>query len=223
MQALESFLEDRSSSIVAVAVLAGSYALYNIIRGSVVAYRRFVYSKENGCKPVPAYPHTDPIFGLDLFIEDSKLLKSGGFIDRVRERYSDVGEGVHTYTHLTLGRRVITTAEPENIKTILATKFKDFELPDSRKSALVPLLGHGIFTTDGKEWETSRTLLRPSFNRSLIGDLQIFEKHVSKMIARIPKDKSTVDMQTLFFMLTMDSGKLDACSSSSKYIHTNLL
>lgn len=40
------------------------------------------------------------------------------------------------------------------------------------------MLGHSVFTTDEKEWEASRSLLRPSFNRSLIiGDLEVFEKH----------------------------------------------
>jgi len=70
------------------------------------------------------------------------------------------------------------------------------------------MFGHGIFTTDGKEWEESRALLRPSFSRSLVGDLKTFESHISKMIARIPRDGSTVDLQELFFMLTLDSGKL---------------
>lgn len=206
MLAITTFLRERSPSIIAVALLSGIYLSYILVRRSVLAYRHSVFSKANGCKPIPKFPHKDPIFGLDFFVEGSKLLKTGGFLPRTRERFSLVNNGVNTYSHLVLGKRMVITCEPENIKTILATKFKDFEMPDRRKVAFVPLLGHGIFTSDGKAWEDSRALLRPSFNRSLIGDLVVFEGHVSKMIARIPKDKSTVDLQELFFMLTLDSG-----------------
>lgn len=69
-------------------------------------------------------------------------------------------------------------------------------------------MGHGIFSTDGKEWEASRALLRPSFTRSLIGDLEVFESHISKVISKIPTDGSTFDLQVLFFKLTLDSGML---------------
>jgi cytochrome P450 len=71
--------------------------------------------------------------------------------------------------------------------------------------ALQPIFGHGIFTTDGKEWEASRALLRPNFARNQIADIETFEHHVSAMISWIPKDGSTVDLQELFFMLTLDS------------------
>jgi cytochrome P450 len=207
MLAVTSFLQERSPSIIAVFILGGTYLLYTLLRRAVRAYRRSAFSKAHGCKPVPAYPHKDPVFGFDLFFEGFKLLKTGGYLSRTQERYGRVNNGVNTFTQLILGDRVVVTCEPENIKSILATKFKDFEFPKSRKEAFLPLLGHGIFTTDGKEWEASRALLRPSFARSLIGDLDIFASHVSKMIARIPQDGSIVDLQELFFMLTLDSGK----------------
>jgi len=208
MLAVTSFLRERSPSIIAVVVLSGTYLIYTVTRRSIRAYRRAIFKKKNGCKPVPFFPHKDPIFGLDFFIEGSKLLKTGKFLPRTQERWSLVNNGVYTYSHLVLGNRLIVTIEPENIKTILATQFKNFQMPRTRLDNFVPFLGHGIFTTDGKEWEDSRSLLRPSFNRSLIGDIEVFQRHVSKMIARIPKDGTTVDLQKLFFMLTLDSGKL---------------
>jgi cytochrome P450 len=69
----------------------------------------------------------------------------------------------------------------------------------------MPVFGHGIFTTDGKEWEASRALLRPNFVRNQVADMDTFDHHISAMISRIPKDGSTVDLQALFFMLTLDS------------------
>jgi cytochrome P450 len=111
----------------------------------------------------------------------------------------------YTFSQLLLRREVINTVEPENVKAILATQFKDFSLPPTRKAASTVLLGHGIFNSDGAAWETSRSLLRPNFVRSQVGDLDTFEKHITHLIARIPRDGSTVDLQPLFFMLTMDS------------------
>jgi len=71
--------------------------------------------------------------------------------------------------------------------------------------AFQPVLGHGIFTTDGPEWEASRALLRPNFVRNQVGDLNTFDHHISALISHIPKDGSTVDLQALFFMLTIDN------------------
>lgn len=67
------------------------------------------------------------------------------------------------------------------------------------------MLGHGIFTTDGPEWEASRALLRPNFVRNQIADLNTLNHHISALISHIPKDGSTFDLQTLFFMLTIDN------------------
>lgn len=102
-------------------------------------------------------------------------------------------------------RDFITTIEPENVKTILSTKFSDYGLGNLRIDTMAPVFGHGIFTTDGQAWEHSRALIRPNFTRSQVGDLTIYEQHVQHLLALIPKDGGTVDLQELFFKLTMDS------------------
>ena len=100
---------------------------------------------------------------------------------------------------------MIQTIEPDNLKTMLAVNFKDFSLGDRRTSALTPFLGHGIFSTDGAAWQHSREMLRPNFTRSQVGDLTIFETHVGQLINNLPRNGVTVDLQELFFQLTMDS------------------
>jgi cytochrome P450 len=100
---------------------------------------------------------------------------------------------------------VIVTAEPEIVKTILATKFDDFALTERRINAMVPSLGHGIFASNGAAWERSRALIRPNFTRSQVADLDTFETHIQHFIGAIPRDGSTIDLQPLFFSLTMDS------------------
>ena len=101
---------------------------------------------------------------------------------------------------------MIFTIEAENVKTVLATKFRDYELPSRRKEAFHPLLGAGIFANDGADWKHSRELIRPNFIRDQVADLDNFEEHVKFMIDAIPKDgKTTVDLQEFFFDLTIDT------------------
>ena len=207
MSGLQVYLQERSPSVLAIFALSGVYVLYNLLNRFISWQRRSRIIKEHGCKPYAKYPHKDPFFGLDLFKANVKLSREGGLWQEVERRYQRINGGVNTFSQLLLGEEVINTAEPENIKAMLATQFKDFELTPRRKESFQPVFGHGIFTTDGAEWEASRALLRPNFARSQIADLRIFEDHVSKMISKIPQDGSTVDLQKLFFMLTIDSGK----------------
>lgn len=74
-----------------------------------------------------------------------------------------------------------------------------------RQDAVGALLGDGIFTTDGAFWSHSRAMLRPTFEKSQITDLEQFENHIGPLLARIPKDSSTVDLQPLFHQYTMDT------------------
>lgn len=48
-------------------------------------------------------------------------------------------------------------------------------------------------------------MVRPSFTKSQVADLDTFESHIQQLIEKIPKDGSSVDLQTLFFQLTLDS------------------
>lgn len=81
----------------------------------------------------------------------------------------------------------------------MGTRRRAREIPGT-----VRVLGEGIFTTDGASWQHSRDLLRPNFVRSQIGDLPMFETHVKKLTAAIPRDGSTVDLQGLFYRLSLD-------------------
>jgi hypothetical protein len=91
------------------------------------------------------------------------------------------------------------TIEPKNVQTILAVKFKDFELRH-RTKALRPLLGQGISASNSATWEHSRALIRPNFVRNLIADMEVYERHIAQLIACIPAT-GTVDLQDLFRMV----------------------
>ncbi|UNI23334.1 hypothetical protein JDV02_009162 [Purpureocillium takamizusanense] len=113
--------------------------------------------------------------------------------------------GTNTLQLHLVGRHTHITIEPENIQTILATDQKKWNLTSQRKGGLHPLLGKGIFTTDGLEWQHSRRTLRPYFDRSQVRNFVSLEKHVSRLLAKIPRNGDTVDLSELFFRLTLDS------------------
>jgi len=168
-----------------------------------VGARRRAMIKEHGCLPPTRVPTKDPILGLDLFKATAQSFKEKRALQTIAKRFDDMG--VNTITVPSLGRHPIQTIEPEILKTVQSLKFKDWSLGKRRRINFSPLIGHGIFTSDGEEWQHSREMLRPNFVRNQIGDVATFETHVSHLIDAIPRDGTTVDLQDLFFRLTIDS------------------
>ncbi|PWY75532.1 cytochrome P450 [Aspergillus heteromorphus CBS 117.55] len=157
-------------------------------------------AKALGCQPPPAIP-TGPL-GIPGFLRMLTAVKEKRWVEYISQFYETFG---HTFTQVSIGGvEMYGTAEPENIKALLATQFQDFGL-GSRHREFFPLLGNGIFTLDGAGWTHARGLLRPQFTRDQVADLDLMDGHVARMIDLIPQDGSSFDIQRLFFLLTIDS------------------
>ncbi|KAE8375732.1 cytochrome P450 [Aspergillus bertholletiae] len=178
--------------------VAGVYLVRKISRA--IQIRRF--KQLHGCLPPAREHHKDPVLGLDELRSLIGAFRGDCFLEWMLEKYRQHG---NTFSTSLLGDDNICTIEPENVKTILAVKFKQFELGEKRRRTFHPLLGDGIFASDGPQWEHSRTLLRPSFTRTQIAATDLYERHIQRLISRIPRDGSTVDLQELFFMMTLDT------------------
>lgn len=103
-----------------------------------------------------------------------------------------------------VGERVILTAEPENIKAILATQFKDYGKGEAFRKDWHTFLGNGIFTTDGELWHNSRQLIRPQFIKDRLSDIDIFEEHVQVLISKIARGQE-IDTLDMMFRFTLDA------------------
>jgi cytochrome P450 len=160
--------------------------------------------KENGCKPCPYVYNKEPFLGLDVLLESIKRAKEHTFLEATLDRLKSFGPNVHTFHSRLINYPIILTTEPENVKTILSLKFKDYSF-GNRHAAFAPLLGQGIFNSDGERWANSRHLLRPNFAREQVADLSMLERHFRFLIKAVPKDGSTVDLQDLFFRMTIDT------------------
>lgn len=91
----------------------------------------------------------------------------------------------YTAESVLLGNRVVTTADPENIKAVLATQFADFGKGEQFHKEWSEFLGDSIFATDGHQWHASRQLIRPQFSRERISDLNCFESHLETFFKAI--------------------------------------
>lgn len=100
--------------------------------------------------------------------------------------------------------RYVLTRDPEHVKTILTSKFSDFGKGEVFHQVWSPFLGDSIFTTDGKQWQDSRGLIRPSFIKEKVSDLLIFERWTQTMMSLMPRSGQTVEMMDLFYRMTLD-------------------
>ncbi|GKZ32060.1 hypothetical protein AbraIFM66950_001169 [Aspergillus brasiliensis] len=158
------------------------------------------YAKVNHCEPVVLIPK-DRLFGLDVLLENIHAANSHRLLALVQQRFQRYG---NTYRSKRFSTPFILTREPANVKAILSLNFKDYGL-GSRIETFGPLLGHGIFTSDGEHWAQSRAMVRPNFAKDQIADLDKLEELMHGLLELIPTDGSTVDLQDLFFCYTLDS------------------
>jgi len=161
--------------------------------------RKFVQT--HGCKKPVVLKNSLP-FGLERYFLLVDSVDREVLPEFNRDLHKTVG---NTYEVSMLGMTTIQTTEPRNVQAILATQFKEFGLGPTRYGSFHPLLGDGIFTLDGKGWEMSRTLLRPQFSREQISHLKSLEDHIQLLFKCIPTDGSVVDIQELFFRLSLDT------------------
>ena len=184
-------------------VIVLSLSIIAILGMSYVAKlrQRQILSNANGCRPAKKYPHWDPFLGLDLFFLTGKLFEENKYLPNLVERYGKLGR---TFESNLLGLPSINTIEPQNLQTVYVAKSKDWGVQPIRLPAQEPFCGRGFITTDGNQWEHSRALLKPSFNKANI-DIIGLERGLKLVLGRIPKDGSAVDLQPLFLQLVSQS------------------
>ena len=131
-----------------------------------------------------------------------------------------IGSGSWTVEARALDQRFVFTADPDNIKAVLATQFTDYGKGAPFHREFRPFLGDSIFTTDGAQWHTSRQLIRPQFTRDRVSDLHCFEAHMQTLFRCMANggpldgdaqhvdlaaaDGRVIDICELFFRYTLD-------------------
>ena len=149
------------------------------------------------------YPHRDPFLGTDLLLITLKSIKDGDFLAKCNDRFQRIGK---SFGYFYLGSRFFGTIDVENVRAVLVTSSKHFELGSRRREAMAPLLGRGIFGADGDQWRHSRAMLRPNFAKHQLRGFDMPEDHFQRLLALISADAdAVVDLQDLFHKFTMDT------------------
>jgi cytochrome P450 len=172
--------------------------------------KRYRDGRQNACRPTPYLAPRD-FLGLKELREASHAFQSRKLLDRTCSQYLRYGT---TFTSRTLTQTTIHTIEPDNIKTVLSSKFRDYGIGWRRKNAFRPLLGHSLFQLDGDPWVTSRTLLHGIFRSTRGEELSLVEYELQYLLEKISSATTVcqqVDLAPHFFRLS--------ANVAASYIH----
>lgn len=152
--------------------------------------------KGKGCGVIPRYPHLDPILGLDIVLGMVTSLRQNCFLVWLNRIHKDKAK---TFMVNFIGTRFIYTIEPENMKSMSASNWKDFAVGPMRRNnkATHPFADKGVNTVDGKEWEFSRFLIKPFFMREAYTNTGRLSPHVDRLFDIFPDNGETFDIQPL--------------------------
>ncbi|MCJ1323990.1 hypothetical protein MMC10_000652 [Thelotrema lepadinum] len=186
-----------------ILVLSGLSAFFGYLFLRNQRYRANQYT--HGCSPPKQYPHKDFTgLGIDLFLDTGKMYEEHQFLPTWYRRYKENGT---TFEVSTLGTPSFRSCEPANIQSVFITNAKTWGV-SYRLPALGPYCGPAFLTTDGQAWEHSRALLAPAFQKSSISDHTDFAHYLDLMLAKIPRNGESVDLQRLAFSLYLDTATL---------------
>ncbi|RAH55272.1 cytochrome protein [Aspergillus piperis CBS 112811] len=174
----------------------------------------------------PTDKNKDPILGLDRFQKLYGASQTHSFLSESYRRFQSHGA---TFRAFLLTSERLYTVDPKNIQTILSTNARDYCIGQSRIRALRPLLGGGALAATGKPWKRSRILLKHGLTRIQAVNYQLYERHFTRLLEKIRMADETVDLQELFFSMTMDticeilfgqlaeSSKTSGCDSPAEF------
>ncbi|KAJ5938395.1 Cytochrome P450 E-class CYP52 [Penicillium verhagenii] len=165
--------------------------------------RRFAHDNDvgikHGCLPMETWiPYKWP-WALDILKRQYDALPDQRILMFQSQYFDRIGPNM---TFKLFGKQGYLTADPKNVESILSTNFEDWCL-GSRRPGLMPLLGEGIFTQDGRPWRHSRELLRRQFARIHRQDCRVFDAHVEDLISRLRATGGVIDLQPYFFRFTL--------------------
>lgn len=179
-------------SLLVCAFLYQKWTAYTTFRAAVIRH---------GCQRPRKYPHLDPIWGYDLYRERAKATQRGQSMELYMRQFDLHGK---TFEEQFFDTKIINTMEAANIQQVAALSFQDWGKSSARNASSSPFLGRGIFSEDGAFWRHSRDLIKPTFARSEISDVNSLGVFVDRLLELIPRDGATIDIQPMIHKLFLD-------------------
>jgi len=114
----------------------------------------------------------------------------------------------HTFIFRLFWNDIILTAEPENIKAILASDFSSFEKGPVSHERMLSVLGSGVFNSDGEMWKFHRGMSRPFFSRERVSHFNLFDRYTEEVLNLMKlrlREGYAINFQDLVSRFTLDS------------------
>ncbi|KAF9631020.1 hypothetical protein BFW01_g1894 [Lasiodiplodia theobromae] len=132
----------------------------------------------------PSPPHSLP-FGVDLLITALRKITRHEFSEWTRELLDIPGR---TISMDLLSAQIILTADTENTKAVLSTKFSQFGKGEDFHHIWHDLMKDSVFATDGALWHSNKDYLRNYTAKSRPSDLDVTETHVKILLDKLSDD-----------------------------------
>ena len=182
--------------------------LYKVILSKLETRRQNAEARRRNCAPCPMLPKKD-FLGITRFRESLRATRAERGPKYVVEELNAMGPNVHTAQVRVLDYDLNVTRDPENARACFSSQSADFDIGVHRTQSWKPLLGVGIFTSQGEQWKHSRALVRPQFTREQVSDLDLAERHTADLIAKILPGEDgwteTMQLQPLFYNFALDT------------------
>ncbi|KAL1923490.1 uncharacterized protein VTP21DRAFT_8470 [Calcarisporiella thermophila] len=129
-------------------------------------------------------------------------------LDAIMENWRLYGP-VMTFT-FPFAPRIITINEVELVEHVLKTNFQNYVKGPRSHTILLPLLGEGIFNTNGEPWKIQRKTASHIFNVKVFRELVtgVFREESAEVAAILDKVADTgedINLSDLFFRFTLDT------------------
>lgn len=186
-------------------LLALTLFLFKVIRRQ---QERQASAHSRGCEPAVVHQPVEPFSGFDF---EMRMYSHIPFLYELHQRYGKTFQ-VRTLTRLL----TVCTIAPDNIRAINTSK--DFGVEPMRLPGLEYFCGKGFITTDGSIRKQARKLLKPSFETNNIRDLNVLRSEIDKLLQRLPKDGSTIDLQPLLYVTASDTSRFYVLSTRTNKV-----
>ena len=118
-------------------------------------------------------------------------------------------------------KQFIVTSDARNIQAVFGSDADSFGNGPLRHFAFSPLVGNGVMTLDGAAHEKARAMIRPTFTKANLENVEAYDVHLNHFIKLVPRYGSTVDLQPLFEKLGLDSATEFIFGESVKSLTTD--
>jgi cytochrome P450 len=153
--------------------------------------QRNAAARKPGCDLAVRHRSKEPLSGMDFHMGIHVDIPS---LYRHHQRY-----GKTFQLQSLIAQPAIMTLAPMNIKAVNSAK--DFGVEPMRLAGMEYFCGRGFLTTDGDIWQHSRKLLKPSFTRSNLVNLDFLSQQVDSLLSQLPVEGVTVDLQPLLYTM----------------------